>query len=134
MPKVYLCQIPLFKSKQVNQAPHGEEIPQASKVLYLARSHQIKRSWFDPMATQSAVIDRIVDGTHAVLLVGPDEVERIVPRRTLPADVREGTWLKVRFRGDCLVDAVIDTEATEAAAQRITAKMDLLRQRGRPQN
>lgn len=83
------------------------------------------------MAIQSAVIDRIVDGTHAVLLVGPDEVERVVPRRELPADAREGTWLKVRFHGDCLIDAVVDKEATEAAARRIHAKMELLRQRGR---
>lgn len=86
------------------------------------------------MEIQSAVVDRIVDGTHVVLLVGPDEVERIIPRRELPVAVREGTWLKVRFRGECLVEAVIDTEAAEAAARRITAKMDLLRQRGRKQD
>lgn len=86
------------------------------------------------MAIQSAVIDRIVDGRYAVLLVGRDEVERIVPKHELPAGVREGTWLKVRFRGDCLVYAVIDKETTEAAAQRIHAKMELLRQRGRNLN
>lgn len=84
------------------------------------------------MATQAAIIDRIVDGTHAVLLVGPDEIERVVPRRSLPAGAGEGTWLNVRFQGSCLISAVVDAKATENAKQRITEKMDLLRQRGRP--
>lgn len=85
------------------------------------------------MNMKSAVIDRIVDGIHAVLLVGTKETERIVPRTLLPGETKEGTWLRVQFEGDRLISAVIDTEATKEATHRITSKMDLLRQRGRPQ-
>lgn len=81
---------------------------------------------------EPAVVDRIEEGKDAVLLVGEEEVERVVPLRLLPPGVREGTWLKVAFAGDELVDAVIDYEATEAAKARITAKLAQLRRRGRP--
>lgn len=80
----------------------------------------------------AAVVDRIVDGEHVVLLVGPTERERIVPRSLLPPDVREGVWLRLTCDGDRLVHAVIDTERTAAARERIAAKMELLRRRGRP--
>lgn len=79
---------------------------------------------------QRAVVDRIVDGKHVVLLVGPDEVERIVERSLLPEDIAEGTWLKVEFDGDQLVSAVIDEAATAEAAQRVADKLALLRRRG----
>jgi len=82
-------------------------------------------------AVLQAVVDRIVDGVHVVLLVGPEEEERVVPRSLLPEGVREGTWLKVRFEGDLLVWAVIDEEATKAAAERVAAKLEQLRRRGR---
>lgn len=82
-------------------------------------------------AAQSAVVDRIVDGVHVVLLVGPEEEERVVPKSSLPEGVAEGTWLKVRFEGDELVWAVIDEEATQVARERMAAKMERLRRRGR---
>lgn len=79
--------------------------------------------------TQHAVIDRI-HGVHVVLLVGPDEVETIVSRASLPADAVEGTWLHVRFEGDRLVMASLDTSASKEADERIISKMELLRRRG----
>lgn len=85
---------------------------------------------FSVRTAQRAVVDRIVDGKHVVLLVGPDEVERIVERSLLPEDIAEGTWLKVEFDGDQLVSAVIDEAATAEAAQRVADKLALLRRRG----
>lgn len=82
-------------------------------------------------AVQRAVIDGIVDDMHVVLLVGPDEVERTVHRSLLPEGASEGTWLRVRFEDEQLVFAVIDQAATAEAIQRVTSKMDLLRERGR---
>lgn len=82
-------------------------------------------------AAQQAVVDRVVDGQHVVLLVGEQEVERIVARSLLPEGIKEGTWLKVVFDGDALVWAVIDEEATAAAQQRVAAKLEQLRQRSR---
>jgi len=79
---------------------------------------------------EKAVIDRIVDGRHVVLLVGEGEVERIVGLDSLPQGVREGMWLWVRFEGERLVEAEIDREETEKAAARIKEKLEALRRRG----
>jgi predicted O-methyltransferase YrrM len=80
---------------------------------------------------QKAVIDRIVDGRHAVLLVGGVETERVVPVDQLPAGAREGAWLRVRFEGDQLVEAALDPKETERARQRVGDKMAQLRARPR---
>jgi hypothetical protein len=79
-----------------------------------------------------AVVDRIVDGEQVVLLVGPEpQREVIAPIGDLPDDVREGHWLKVELDGDRVVRAEIDHGATERARDRVTSKLDALRQRGR---
>ena len=83
------------------------------------------------MEEQRAVLDRIEDGAFAVLLVGEDEEERIVPVDQLPAGVAPGSWLRVRFEGDTLQRAEVDTAGTEQAKARIAEKLERLRQRGR---
>lgn len=80
---------------------------------------------------QKAVVDRIVDGTHAVLLVGDREVELVVPLAQLPPGTKEGHWLRVQFEGPTLVAAALDAEETERARQRIARKIGQLRTRGR---
>ena len=50
--------------------------------------------------SDAAVVDRIEDGTHAVLHVGPDEVEQIVVVALLPEGTEEGAWLRLGFRAD----------------------------------
>ena len=80
---------------------------------------------------EKAVVDRIVDKRHAVLLVGENEVEKIVSVDKLPPGAGEGTWLRVEFKGDELVAAEVDAEETARVKARITAKMERLRQRGR---
>lgn len=76
------------------------------------------------------MIDRVEEDRLAVLLVGEKEVERIVPVEQLPEGSRAGVWLKVRFEGDSLVEAVIDEEATQRARARIQEKLEALRRRG----
>lgn len=79
-----------------------------------------------------AAVDRIVEGRHAVLLVGdPPHREVTAPLDALPADVREGHWLRVELDADRLVSAEIDESATERARARARAKLDALRNRGR---
>ena len=80
---------------------------------------------------ETAVIDRIEEGRLAVLLVGSDERELIVPIDDLPPDAQAGHWLRVRLEDDRLVHAQIDPQQTRAVAARIQDKMALLRQRGR---
>lgn len=84
------------------------------------------------MHYEAAVVDRIVGGSQVVLLVGEEERQYVVDRSHLPDGIREGLWLRVAFEGGILVHAQIDSEATKAAERRIAAKLQQLRQRGRP--
>jgi hypothetical protein len=54
----------------------------------------------DDPPRDALVVDRIVDGRHAVLLVGPDEVELVVDVGVLPDGVGEGDWLRLGLRPD----------------------------------
>lgn len=80
---------------------------------------------------EAAVVDRFVNGEFAVLLVGPQEVERVVLRSTLPRETQEGTWLKTGWDGATLLWAELDPAATEQARNRVADKLARLRQRGR---
>lgn len=80
---------------------------------------------------QKAVVDRIVDGEHVVLLVGDKEAEHVAPVTELPKDVAEGTWLKVRLVDGALLEVIVDSEESNTARQRVQSKMELLRIRGR---
>lgn len=78
---------------------------------------------------ERAVVDRIVDGKHIVLLVGEAGLERILPLESLPTGISEGDCLRVQYSGDTLIEATLDPEATSAAQSRVAAKLALLRQR-----
>lgn len=79
-----------------------------------------------------AVLDRIEDAQHAVLLVGdPPEYEFVVSIQRLPEGARAGHWLRVTIDSDQLVSATIDEQATEAAKRRVGSKMEQLQRRSR---
>ena len=80
---------------------------------------------------EQAVIDRIVDGKTAVILVGEDERQYHCPTDNLPEGAREGTWLRVQVEGGRIVAIEGDQEETDAVHRRIQEKMDKLRARGR---
>ena len=72
-----------------------------------------------------AVVDRIVDGEHAVLLVGDDEVELVVPAGRLPEGAGEGAMLTLAL--------VLDAEAGAARAEELGERLEhLRRERSRP--
>jgi hypothetical protein len=55
----------------------------------------------DPaVPADAAVVDRIVDGRHAVLLVGAEEVELVLDVALLPEGTSEGDWLRIGFTPD----------------------------------
>lgn len=58
-----------------------------------------------------AVLDRIVDGNYAVLLVGDKEEERVVSVIQLPEGAKEGMKYKLTFEDDAIVaiEAMIET-------------------------
>lgn len=103
---------------------------QRKRARFLLRKGQRRRAIEPQKVWESAVLDRIVDGVHAVLLVGEKQEERVVPVERL-GRVREGDWLRVCFCGPVLVAAEPDPTATQRARERIAQKMARLRQRGR---
>jgi hypothetical protein len=76
-----------------------------------------------------AVVDRIVDDTTAVLLVGPSEDELLVPAVSLPAGVEEGSWVVVDLDADPPTVSGIDHELTETRSRDLEARMEQLRER-----
>lgn len=80
---------------------------------------------------QSAVIDRIVDGITAVLLVGEGEEQLLCPLTSLPPGSKEGLWLVVSIEDGIVVEAEIDQEKTEAMEAQIRHKRAQLLQRTR---
>lgn len=76
-----------------------------------------------------AVLDRIVDQQHAVLLIGEQEQEQVIAVEELPADAREGSWLRVTMMDEQIVSIELDHQQTELEKQQIQSKMDLLRKR-----
>ncbi|GAK14422.1 DUF3006 domain-containing protein [Geomicrobium sp. JCM 19039] len=81
------------------------------------------------MQTVQAVIDRIEDSIHAVLLVGEDEKERIVSVEALPDGVKEGEWLQLTIDDDQVTHIQQDREETERRESRIKNKMQQLQQK-----
>lgn len=72
-----------------------------------------------------AVVDRIVDGKKAVLLVGEKETERIVPLEQLPKGTKEGSWIHIDENGKF----TLDTSAANRMKQRIEQKKAQLLQK-----
>ena len=82
-----------------------------------------------PVAEDRAVIDRIVDDTTAVLLIGPEETEKQVRVEDLPEGAAEGDWLILDVDQDPFTIVDIDTELTDARRAAIDDKLDRIRQR-----
>ena len=76
-----------------------------------------------------AVVDRIEEGSQAVLLVGEEEREFIVPAERLPEGAGAGSWLQVGVEGSELTIRGIDRDEEDAVKQRIEDKLTRLRQR-----
>lgn len=57
------------------------------------------------MIRVNAVIDRIVDQTFVVLLVGAEEKEMIFPKEAFSFPVKEGLQLEIELAGDQLLRA-----------------------------
>ena len=75
---------------------------------------------------EHAVIDRF-EGKMAVLLVGDEQRQVDVPKAQLPKHAREGHHLQIELKGDQVIQALIDKEATERARKRIEDKLNRLR-------
>lgn len=80
----------------------------------------------NPIPRDAVVLDRIVDGQRAVLLVGPDEVELVIDHASLPVGAAEGDWFHLVLTADVELTAARRSDAEDRLA-RIRAE----RSRGR---
>ncbi len=78
---------------------------------------------------ERACLDRIDEGL-AVLMVGAEERELVVPLVALPSGVAAGDWLQVELDGERLVRATVDRAETARRRRRIEGKLDRLLGRG----
>ncbi len=78
------------------------------------------------MLIEKAAVDRIIVG-KAVLLVGDDQREVVVPLEDLPDGTEEGTWLLVQIENSEIIDAQLDDQQTSKMKDQIRIKMELLR-------
>lgn len=67
-----------------------------------------------------AVIDRL-EGDYAVVLFGAEEIKVVVPRKLLPPEAGEGTWLEVAFE--------VDYNETEKRKKEIANLLDKLKKK-----
>lgn len=83
--------------------------------------------------TYTGVVDRIVDGEHAVFEVTDDGEfvdELVVDVETLPEEVRyEGAMCRVEVVDDALADAEHRPEAERERRERVSEKLDRLTRR-----
>lgn len=75
---------------------------------------------------EQGVIDRF-EGEYAVILIGETQRPHDVLRTMLPANAREGDWVRIQWLADQITAIELDPEATTAARRRIQAKLARLR-------
>jgi hypothetical protein len=83
----------------------------------------------EPVPADRGVIDRIVDGHTAVVLVGPGEDELHVPVDTLPADAEPSSWVVLDLEVDPPAITAVDHDRTEARARDVEDRLARLRAR-----
>ncbi|BAB07681.1 DUF3006 domain-containing protein [Halalkalibacterium halodurans] len=74
-----------------------------------------------------AVLDRIAEDQQAILLVGEQEKELVIPKEVLPPEAKEGDHLLIVIENDQVTSVSIDDEGTAQAKRRIKEKMARLR-------
>ena len=72
-----------------------------------------------------AVVDRIVDGTTAVLLIGESQTELTIPAKHLPDGAADGTWLILDYEA---MIAGIDQQLTVQRQTMLEDRLSRIRQ------
>lgn len=78
-----------------------------------------------------AVIDRIVDGHTAVLLVGGEETELLLPVDALPQGAADGTWVVLDMSTDPPTVVGIDEQLTQRRFDELSARLETIRRERR---
>ena len=78
-----------------------------------------------PIGPDRAVVDRIVDGETAVLLIDAQQTELHVPADHLPEGATDGTWVILDLAA---LIVGIDHDLTDRRRQELETRVDHLRQ------
>lgn len=77
------------------------------------------------------VLDRIVDGKHAVILVEEVGREYVLDVSRLPNNSKEGVWYDLTIEDDEIVEMRINEETQEEMEKKINNIMDKLRNKNK---
>ena len=77
------------------------------------------------------MIDRIVDGHTAVLLVGGEERELLLPVDALPEEAADGTWVVLDLSTDPPSVTGIDEQLTQRRFDELSARLATIRRERR---
>jgi hypothetical protein len=83
----------------------------------------------EPIPADRGVIDRIVDGRTAVVLVGPEEDELHVPVDALPDGAEASSWVVLDLEVDPPAVTGVDHDRTEARARDVEDRLARVRAR-----
>jgi hypothetical protein len=83
----------------------------------------------DPVPADRGVIDRIVDGHTAVVLVGREEDELHVPVDALPEDAEPSSWVVLDLAVDPPAITGVDHDRTGARTRDVEDRLARLRAR-----
>lgn len=81
------------------------------------------------MEYKKGVIDRIEDGRIAVIFLEDDLKRYDLPVSLLPAEAREGDWLRLAISDDKVIKIEINKDETDKRRKRITEKFLRLRKK-----
>jgi hypothetical protein len=83
------------------------------------------------VAEDRAIVDRIVDGRTAVLLVGPAGTELLLATDGLPAGATDGTWVVLDLETEPPCVLRIDERLTDERFHGLSTRLDAIRRRRR---
>lgn len=75
------------------------------------------------------MLDRIEDGTHAVLLLEEQGREIVVPVSRLPEGSQVNSWFTITMEEEEIVSIQADEQLTQAKTERVQSLMERLRAR-----
>ncbi|MDD5689606.1 MAG: DUF3006 domain-containing protein [Caldisericia bacterium] len=81
------------------------------------------------MEYKKGVIDRIEDGRIAVIFLDDNLKRYDLPVSLLPAEAREGDWLRLTISDDKVIKIEINKDETDKRRKRITEKFLRLRKK-----
>jgi hypothetical protein len=76
-------------------------------------------------------VDAIVDKKFVVLLDRKDESKKLtIPLKDIPVKVKEGDIINLEFKGDKVIFAEVDIEATKKTRDRVEKMLKELKKKG----